>query len=63
MSSFYSVDTVNGVGVSIANYTFTEVTKVSGLDFRTLWEILTRSAAWLDDLLPCSILWTGFVLQ
>ena len=31
VSSFYSEDTVNGVGVSIANYTFTEVTKVSGL--------------------------------
>ena len=33
VSSFYSEDTVNGVGVSIANYTFTEVTKVSGLGF------------------------------
>ena len=36
VSSFYSEDTVNGVGVSIANYTFTEVTTVSGLGFRTL---------------------------
>ena len=33
VSSFYSEDTVNGVEVSIANYTFTEVTKVSGLGF------------------------------
>ena len=33
VSGFYSEDTVDGVGVSIANYTFTEVTKVSGLGF------------------------------
>ena len=33
VSSFYSEDTVNGVGVSIASYTFTEVTKVSRLGF------------------------------
>ena len=33
MSGFSSEDTVNSDGVSIANYTFAEVTNVSGLGF------------------------------
>ena len=37
VSGFYSEDTVNTVGVSIADYTFAEGTTVSGLGFRTLW--------------------------
>ena len=51
-------------GVSIADYTFAEVTNVSGLGISySLEKILTESAAWLDVPLPCSILWTEFVLQ
>ena len=33
VSGFYSEDTVNSDGVSIADYTFAEVTNVSGLGF------------------------------
>ena len=33
VSGFYSEDTVNIGGVSITDYTFAEVTKVSGLGF------------------------------
>ena len=37
VSGFSSEDTVYSNGVSIVNYTFAEVTNVSGLGFRTLW--------------------------
>ena len=63
VSGFYSKDTVNIGGVSITDYTFDEVTNVSGLGISYSLENLTESAAWLDVPLPCSILWTEFVLQ
>ena len=64
VSGFHSEDTVNSDGVSIADYTFDEVTNVSGLGFSySLEKFETKSAAWLDVLLPSSILWTEFILQ
>ena len=64
VSGFYSKNTVNIGGVSITDYTFAEVTNVSGLGISySLEKNLTESAAWLDVPLPCSILWTEFVLQ
>ena len=60
---FYSKDTVNIGGVSITDYTSAEVINVSELGISYSLENLTESAAWLDVPLPCSILWTEFVLQ
>ena len=56
-------DTVNIGGVSIADYTFAEVTNVSRLGISYSLGKFAESAAWLDVPLPCSILWTEFVLQ
>ena len=57
VSGFYSKDTVNVGSVSIADYTFAEMTNVSGLGISYSLENLTESAAWLHVPLPCSILW------
>ena len=52
-SGFSSENPVNSDEVSIADYTFAEVTDVSGLGFSySLGEILKRSVAWLDVLFP-----------
>ena len=58
-------NTVNIGGVSITDYTSAEMPNVSELEisFSLERKNLTESAAWLDVPLPCSILWTEFILQ